>query len=80
MDQHVKPTLDQGETRSMQIAKGVGQEFCSSYSEYLTKKGLEGFGDFKTGRQVIRTMKYAYDLVLLANVEGVLQGMIECLS
>jgi hypothetical protein len=35
------------------------------YSEYLTKGALEGFGDFKIGH-VIRTVKYADDLVLLA--------------
>jgi hypothetical protein len=35
-------------------------------SEYLANKALEGFGDFKVGGQVIRTVKYADDLVLLA--------------
>jgi hypothetical protein len=35
------------------------------YNEYLTKEALEWFGDFKIG-QVIRTVKYADDLVLLA--------------
>jgi hypothetical protein len=35
----------------------------------LTKKGLEGFGDFKIGGKVIRTVKYADDLVLLAKEE-----------
>ena len=35
------------------------------YSKYLTKKVLEGFGDFKIGGQVIRTEKYVDDLVLL---------------
>jgi hypothetical protein len=35
------------------------------YSEYLTKEAIEGFGDFKIGGQVIRTEKYADDLVLL---------------
>jgi len=47
------------------------------YSEYLTKEALEGFGDFKIGGQVIHTVKYANDLVLLAREEAVLQGMIE---
>jgi hypothetical protein len=46
------------------------------YSEYLTKEALEGFGDFKIG-QVIGTVKYADDLVLLAKEEAVLQGMID---
>jgi len=36
------------------------------HSKYLTKKALEGFGDFKVGGQEIRTVIYADDLVLLA--------------
>jgi hypothetical protein len=47
------------------------------YSKYLTKEALEGFGDFKIGGQVIRTVKYADDLVLLAREENVLQGMVD---
>ena len=35
----------------------------------------QGFGDFKIGGQVIRTTKYADDLVLPAKVETILQGM-----
>jgi hypothetical protein len=49
------------------------------YSEYLTKEVLEGFGDFKIG-QVIGTVKYADDLVLLAREEKVLQGVVGRLS
>jgi len=47
------------------------------YSEYLTKEGLEGFGDFKIGGKIIHTVKYADDLVLLAKEEKVLQDMID---
>jgi hypothetical protein len=47
------------------------------YSEYLTKEALEGFGDYKIGGQVIRTVKYADDLVLLAKNETVLQSIID---
>jgi len=47
------------------------------YSEYLTKEALEGLGDFKIGGQIIRTGKYADDLVLLAKEEKVLQDMID---
>jgi hypothetical protein len=36
------------------------------YSECLTKEALEGFGDFKIGRQIIQTVNYADDLVFLA--------------
>jgi hypothetical protein len=47
------------------------------YSEYLTKQALEGFGDFKIGGQVIGTVRYADDLVLLAREETVLQGVVD---
>jgi hypothetical protein len=38
---------------------------------------LEGFGDFKIGGQLIRTVKYTDELMLLAKEETVLQGMID---
>ena len=50
------------------------------YSEQLTKKVLEEFGDFKIGGHVICTVKYADDLVLLAKEEVVLHGMTERLN
>jgi hypothetical protein len=83
MEQSVKIRLDRGETRSVKIGRGVRQGCCLSpivlnlYSEYLTKEALEGFGGFKIGGQVIRTVKYADDLVLLAREEKVLQGMVD---
>jgi hypothetical protein len=83
MEQIVKVRLDQGETRRVKIGRGVRQSCCLSpvlfklYSEYLTKEALEGFGDLKIGGQVIRTVKYAVDLVLLAREEKMLQGMID---
>jgi hypothetical protein len=82
MDQSVKLKLDQRETRIVKIGRGVRQGCCLSpilfnlYSEYLTKEAFYGFGDFKIGGQVIRTFKYADDLVLLAK-EVVLWGMID---
>jgi len=36
------------------------------YNEYVTKEALEGFGDFSVGGQVIRTVKYRNDRVLVA--------------
>ena len=46
-------------------------------SKYLTKEGLEGFGDFKIAEQVIHTLKYVVALVLLANKETVVLGKTE---
>ena len=47
------------------------------YSECLTKEALDELGDFNIGGQIIQTVKYAYDLVLMAKEETVLQGMID---
>jgi len=83
MAQSVKVRLNQGETRSAKIGRGVRQGCCLSpillnlYSECLTKEALEGSGDFKTGEKIIHTVKYADDLVLLAKKENVLQDMID---
>jgi hypothetical protein len=74
------------ETRSVETGKGVRQGCCLSpilfnlYSEYLTKKALERLGNFKIGGQIIYTVKYADDLVLLAKEEKVLQDMIDKLT
>jgi len=82
MAQCVKVRLNRGEKRSVKIGRGVRQGCCLSpilfnlYSECLTKEALEGFGDFKIGGQIIHTVKYADDLVLLAKNEKVLQDMI----
>jgi hypothetical protein len=83
MDQSVKVRLDQGETRSVKIGRGVRQGCCLSpivlslCREYLTKEYLEGFADFKIGVQILCNLKYADDLVLLAEEEMVLQDTIE---
>jgi hypothetical protein len=47
------------------------------YSEYHTKEAFDGFRDFKIGGQVICTVKYADELVLLTREEMFLQGMID---
>jgi ribulose kinase len=47
------------------------------YSEYLIEEVLKGFGDFKIGGHVIRIVKYADGIVLLAKEETMLQGMID---
>lgn len=54
--------------------------FYSTFSEYLTKEALEGFRDFRTGGQVIHTVKYADEQELFAKEEPVLQGVIDRLT
>ena len=86
MDQRVKVRLDQGETRSVQIERGVRQGCSLSqilfnlHSELLTKEALDGLGDFKIGGKIIQAVKYADDLVLMAKEETVLQGMTDKLT
>jgi hypothetical protein len=53
----------------------LSQILFNLYREYLTKEALEGFENFKIGLQVIRTVKYSDDFVLLAKEETMLQGM-----
>jgi hypothetical protein len=79
--QSVKVRLNRGEKRSVKIVRGVIQGCSLSpilfdvYSEYLIKKALKGLGDFKMGGQIIHTVKYADELVLLAMEEKGLQDM-----
>jgi hypothetical protein len=82
MDQSVKVRLDQGVTKSVKIGKGV-RHGCylspllfNSCSKYVAHEALEGLGDFKVGGQIISTVRYADDLVLLAKEETVLQSMV----
>jgi len=80
-DQSVKIRLDQGESISVKIERGVRQGCHISlilfnlYSEHLTKEVLEGFRDFKIGGKLNRAVKYTGNLVLLAKEEAILQGM-----
>ena len=67
----------------MKIGKGVRQGCCLSpilfnfYSECVTKEALEGSGDYKMGGQIIHTVKYADNFVLLTKEEKVIQDMID---
>jgi len=36
------------------------------YSEYLTKEAVDGLGDFHIGGQIIQTVKYPDNRVLMA--------------
>ena len=55
MGRRVKLHLNQGETESVKIGRGVRQGCCMSpllfnvYGEYLMKEALTEVGDFKTG-------------------------------
>jgi len=86
MAQSVKVRLNRGETRSVKIGRGIRQGCCLSpilfnlHSEYRTKEALEGLGDFKIGGQIIHTVEYADDLVLLGKEENVQQDMIDKLT
>ena len=56
----------------------VCHQFCSNfYSECFTKEALEWLGNFKIGGKIIKSLKYADDLVLLAKEEKVLQDTID---
>ena len=83
MDQRIKVRLDRGETKSVQIGRGVRRGCCLSptrfnlYSECLTNKALDGLGDFNIGGQIIQTVKYTDDLALMSKEETVLQSMID---
>jgi hypothetical protein len=81
MEQSVKIRLDQGKTRSVKLEEeldkvAICRRFCSTYTaSTLPRKLLKGLETSK--QQVICTVKYADDLVLLAREEKVLQGMFD---
>jgi hypothetical protein len=64
MAQSVKVRVNQGETSSVKIGRGVRQGCRLSpvlfnlYSECLTKEALEVFRDLKIGGQIISTEIY----------------------
>ena len=70
----------------MKSGRGVRQGSCllpilsNLYSKYFTKEALEAFGDLKIIEQVICTVKYVEDLVLMTKEEMVLLGMTDRLT
>jgi hypothetical protein len=70
----------------VKTGRGVKQGRCLSpilfqlYTQYFTKETLENLEHLGKGGQIIRTVKYAHDLVLLAKEETVLQGMTDILT
>ena len=50
------------------------------YSEQLNKDVLEGLGDFKVLGEATDTVKYAVELLMLAEEETVIQGVTERLT
>jgi hypothetical protein len=81
VDYSVKVRLDRGKTTSAKIGRGVRQGCYLSpvlfyfHRQYLNNEALEGFGDFKLGRQVIHPVKPSDGLVLLGKEEIILQGI-----
>jgi len=57
----------------MNIGKEVRQGCC--LSPILCNLHNESFGDFKIGGQILRTVKYVGDFVILAEEQTVLQGI-----
>ena len=49
------------------------------YSNCTARRALKGFGDFKGGGQMIRTVKYTDNLVLPTKAQTVLQVVIDIL-
>ena len=70
MRQRVKLRLNQGETDSVQIGRGVRQGCCmltilfNLYGEYLTKEALTKVGDFKIGGRIINKVQFSEDRLL----------------
>jgi hypothetical protein len=64
MNQRLKYNWTEKRQKSVKTGRGVRQRCCLSpipfnlLGEYLIKKALKGFGDFKIGGQVICTVKY----------------------
>ena len=82
MGQRVKLRLNQRETDSVKIGRGVRQGCCMShilfnlYGEYLIKESLTEVGDFKIGGRIINKVRFAYDTAIIAKTQEELQDMV----
>ena len=81
MGQSVKERLNQGETDSVKIGRGVRQGRCMSpilfnlYGEYLMKEALAEVGDFKIGGRIFNKIRFADDTAIIAKTQEELQDM-----
>ena len=67
--------LNQGETVSVQIGRGVRQGYCMSpilfnlYGEYLIKEALAEVGDFKIGGRIIKKVRFVDETAIIAKTQ-----------
>ena len=86
MGQRVKLRLNQGETDSVQIWRGVRQGCFMSpilfnlYGEYSMKEGLTEVGEFKIGGRIINKVRFAGDTAIIAKTQEELQDMVNRLD
>ena len=82
MGQRVKLRLNQGETNSVNIGRGVRQGCCMSpivfklYGEYLMKEAWAEVGDFKVGGRLFNNIRFADDTAIIAKTQEELQDIV----
>ena len=82
MGERVKLHLNQRETDSVEIGRGVRQGCCMSlilfnlYGGYLMKEALTEVGDFKIGRRIINNVRFVDDTAIIAKTQEELQDMV----
>ena len=83
LDQNVKIRLDQQKAWSVKISTWVilGWYFSSIlfklYNEYVSEVALNGFDSFDSRGQLIGTVRYTDEFVIVGEEEAVLQGMVD---
>jgi Reverse transcriptase (RNA-dependent DNA polymerase). len=82
MGQRVKLHLNQGETDSVKIGRGVRQGCCMSsilfntYGEYLMKEALAEVEGFKIWRRIMNKVRFADDTAIIAKTQKALQDSV----